>query len=73
MMKLTQKALNAINTPPIRRELTNALEVTDQTIVRYIKDNDDCLTKAAAMQIIRKHTGLSDKEILEEQLTETSR
>jgi hypothetical protein len=64
-MKLTQKALKAINTPVIRKRLMDALGCTEFTISRYIQKNSDNLTKAAAMQVIREVTGLPDSEILE--------
>ena len=64
-MKLTQKALSKISDPQIRMKVAIALKVSDQTVCRYIKDNDDELTKAAALVVIRKETGLSDREILE--------
>jgi hypothetical protein len=65
-MKLSQKALKAINNPPTRRRLMDALGCTEFTISRYIQKNSDNLTKAAAMQIIRNVSGLPDSEILEE-------
>jgi hypothetical protein len=64
-MKLKKEVLNAINTPQIRRLLMDTLGVTEFTIARYIQRNSDNLTKAAAMQVIRDLTGLSDNEILE--------
>ncbi|MCS3802171.1 hypothetical protein [Niastella sp. OAS944] len=64
-MKLSQIALKSINTPAIRRRLMDALGCTEFTIARYIQKNSDNLTKAAAMQIIREVTGLSDIEILD--------
>lgn len=64
-MKLTQKALKAINNPTTRRRLMEVLGVTEFTISRYIQKNSDNLTKAAAMQVIRGVTGLPDEEILE--------
>ena len=64
-MKLTQKALKAINNPVTRRRLMDTLGVTEFTISRYIQKNSDNLTKAAAMQVIREVTGLPDNEILE--------
>lgn len=67
-MKLSQKALKAINTPNTRRRLMDALGCTEFTIARYIQKNNDNLTKAAALQVIREVTGLPDNEILEEQL-----
>ena len=65
-MKLSQKALRAINNPATRRRLMDALNCTEFTISRYIQKNSDNLTKAAAIQIIREVTGFKDEEILEE-------
>jgi len=65
-MKLSQKALKAINNPITRRRLMDVLDCTEFTIARYIQKNSDNLTKAAAMQVIREVTGLSDQEILEQ-------
>jgi hypothetical protein len=65
-MKLSQKALKAINNPATRRRLMDVLDCTEFTIARYIQKNSDNLTKAAAMQVIRDITGLADGEILEE-------
>lgn len=68
-MKLTQKALQAIHNPAVRRELTVALKCTDQTIIRYINRNEDNgdLTKAAALKVIREVTDLKEEDILEEE------
>lgn len=63
-MRLSAKALKAINTPDIRRELSGACKCTEQTIIRYIHSNNVNLTWAAALEVIRKETGLSDSEIL---------
>lgn len=63
-MKLTKKALQEIKDPQVRIKLALALGVTDQSIQRYIKDNSDELTKAAALEVIRKETGMKDKDIL---------
>ena len=71
-MKLTQIALARINNPKTRIKLAGALEVTEQSIIRYIKDNNDELTKAAALVVIREETKLTDKQILE-QATEEAR
>jgi len=64
-MKLSPKALKAINNPDARRLLMDALGCTEFTIARYIQKNSDNLTKAAALQVIRDVTGLPDAEILE--------
>ncbi|AEV96644.1 hypothetical protein A4D02_20965 [Niastella koreensis] len=64
-MKLSQKALKAINNPVTRRRLMDVLGCTEFTIARYIQKNSDNLTKAAALQVIREATKLPDEEILE--------
>ena len=64
-MKLSQKALKAINNPITRRRLMDVLGCTEFSISRYIQKNSDNLTKAVAMQVIREVTGLPDEEILE--------
>lgn len=64
-MRLTQKALKGINNPKARRRLMDVFGATEYTVSRYIRSNDDNLTKAAALTIIREETGLTDKEILE--------
>jgi len=64
-MRLSNKALKAINNPVTRRRLMDALDCTEFTIARYIQKNNDNLTKAAAMKVIRDVTGLNDDEILE--------
>jgi hypothetical protein len=65
-MILTENALELIKAPGIRRELTMTLSCVDQTIVRYIKNNDSNgpLTTVAAVQKIKEMTGLSESEIL---------
>lgn len=65
-MKLSFKALKAINNPVTRRRLMDVLNCTEFTIARYIQKNSDNLTKAAALKVIREVTGLPDNEILEE-------
>ena len=65
-MQLSQKALAAINTKEIRPLLALAMNKSEGTIIRYIGSNDESLTKAAALKVIREKTGLSDAEILEE-------
>jgi hypothetical protein len=64
-MKLKKEVLKAINTPQTRRQLMDALKVTEFTIARYMQKNSDNLTKAVAMQVIRAVTGLSEDDILE--------
>lgn len=68
-MRLTKTALQLINTPAIRRRLMEVLgNKSESTIYRYIANNDDILTKAASLKVIREETGLTDEKILEEEV-----
>jgi hypothetical protein len=49
----------------IRSLLALALNRTEYTIIRWIDKNNDNLTKAAALKVLRQETGLSDSQILE--------
>jgi hypothetical protein len=70
-MKLTNKAIQAIldHSPGIKSKLALALGCSEGSINRYIRENDDNLTKAAALEVIRKETGLKDEEILQKEKT----
>jgi hypothetical protein len=72
-MRLTQKALQQINTTQVRLRLAMQFNCTERWISQLIKDNqsDGDLTKASAMGIIREHTGLTDMEILEQEAVVT--
>jgi hypothetical protein len=72
-MRLTKIALEAIrqHAPGIKSKLALALNCSEASINRYIRDNDDNLTKAAALEIIRKESGLSEEEILESESAQT--
>jgi len=68
-MKLSRIALMAIKgaCPGIVDKLSDAGLGSRITIYRYIRTNDDNLTKAVALKIIREATGLSDEQILEDE------
>lgn len=67
-MRLSHIAILAIRgaCPGIIKPLGKAMNVSDPSVYKYINDNNDNLTKAAAIQVIKDTTGLSEKEILEE-------
>ena len=66
-MKLSQIAIQKIqDSRSLPKKLQDALGVSRVTMWRYLKDNDDELTKAAALKVIREETGLSDDQILED-------
>jgi hypothetical protein len=50
----------------LRRRLKEVLDISEPTLSRLLRENNDDLTKAAALQVIREETGLVDTEILEE-------
>lgn len=48
-----------------RKLLKDALGVSQSSINRYIADNDDNLTKVAALKVIGEYFNLSQEEIIE--------
>lgn len=66
-MKLSTTAINRIrDSRTLPKKIADVLGVSRTTAWRYIKDNDDELTKAAVTKVIKEETGFSDDEILEE-------
>lgn len=67
-MRLTNIAILAIRgTRGINKKLAKALGVSPSTVNRYIVDNDDNLTKAAALEVINQIPELQGHKILEEE------
>lgn len=50
----------------LRRRIKEALDISEPTLYRLMTENDDDLTKAAALKVIREDLNLTDAEILEE-------
>lgn len=68
-MRISDKALNAIKeSTRLKNLLALAMDCSVYTIDRWIKEGGDNLTKATALKIIREETGLSDSDLLEEQI-----
>jgi hypothetical protein len=44
-----------------------ALGVSIASMYRYVSTNDEVLTQASVLKVIREETGLTDQEILEEE------
>lgn len=67
-MRLSRIAILAVkgSCPGIIEKLAEAIGVSNPTVYQYIRENNDELTKAAALKVIREETGLTDAEILEE-------
>jgi hypothetical protein len=73
-MQLTKVALSHVKrNKRIRSLLALACNRTEYTILRWAEANNDNLTKAAAIKIIREETGLPDSQILEVSKIEAQR
>lgn len=67
-MKLTKKVLNILEgSATIQGRIADASEKSFATVKRWIENNDEMLTTASNLQIIREETKLSDEEILVEE------
>lgn len=68
-MKLTRKAIKAIDKQDIRLKLALALGFSEQWIIKVIGANkaNGPLTTAASLKVVRQETGLTDSEILNEE------
>jgi hypothetical protein len=67
-MKLTNKAIDAINNRPVILSLALALGFTELWVNKLIEANKENgpLTTAKSIQVIREETGLAQKDILKE-------
>jgi hypothetical protein len=65
-MQLSETAISKIKkNKRIRSLLALALNRTEYTIIRWVNENNDNLTKAVVIQIIQQETGLLEAEILQ--------
>ena len=65
-MRLSNIAILAIRGhKDIKKMLSEALDVTPKVIYEYIRRNDDNLTKAAALEIIKRELKIPEDQILE--------
>lgn len=67
-MKLSKVALLALRgmDRATRKRLAQDMGVTEDTIYRWMRTNDDSFTKAANLNILRRELGLTDDDLLEE-------
>lgn len=68
-MRLSQKAIEAINNRATILRLALVLNFTELWVNKLIAANKDdaALTNASALKVIREETGLTDSEILQEE------
>jgi hypothetical protein len=66
-MKLSNIAILAVRgtDTEFKKGLAKAMDVTEQTMYKYLASNDSNLTKAAPLEMIRIKTGLLDDVLLE--------
>lgn len=70
-MKLSNIAILAIKgARGFVKKVMDDQGVTNTTVYRWIRDNDDMLTKASILAIIKKETGLTDADILDSAVIE---
>lgn len=50
----------------LRRRIKEVLDISEPTLYRLLTENDDDLTKAAVLKVIREDLNLTDAEILDE-------
>lgn len=73
-MKIKKIVLMAIKgNTDLRRKIKETLDISEPTLYRLITENDDDLTKAAVLKVLREELNLSDTEILEELETEAQK
>lgn len=67
VIRISDKVIQLLKSNLIlRNRLANDLIKSPRTIDRWISENDECLTMALVLKIIREETGLGVEEILEE-------
>jgi ATP-dependent Clp protease adapter protein ClpS len=65
-MKIRKIVLAAIKgNTGLRRKIKEVLNISEPTLYRIIHENDDDLTKAAVMNLIKAEFELTEEEILE--------
>jgi DNA-binding transcriptional regulator YiaG len=65
MIKLTSRAVLAIRKDTkLKGELQAALGISSNTLYKWLKENDQKLTTASALEAIRNSTELTDDELL---------
>ena len=66
-MSLRQEILEKLNQPRIRAKivLASPKEITDSTVKRWIRNDDDALTKLWLLNLIKEELGITENEIFE--------
>lgn len=69
-MKIKKLVIMAIRgNTGLRRRIKEVLDISEPTLQRLLRENDEDLTKASALKVIREELGIDDSEILEEEMS----
>lgn len=68
-MRLTNITILALKGSPsqVKEKIADVTGVTPSTVYRWLSTNDENLTKAAALKVIREELNVTDSEILEDE------
>jgi hypothetical protein len=67
-MKLSKLVLSAIRgNSDLRYKVRTAIGVSNPTMTRLLRENDDDLTKAAVLAVIREELGVSEDQMFEKE------
>jgi hypothetical protein len=67
-MRLSTTAVSILRgNKDIWKGVMAALGVKRDTMYKYVRENSEELTKASALQVLKRKTGLTDSELLEEE------
>lgn len=67
-MKLSTAGISIVRgNKPLWAAIRKTLDVSQATMYKYAADNDEILTQAAVLKLIREETGLTDSELLEDE------
>lgn len=66
-MTLREEILQKINQPRLRAKivLASPKEITDSTVKRWIRNNDDALTKLWLLNLIKEELNIEESQLFE--------
>lgn len=67
MKKLTKNAVELIKNKRTSMLIALDIDISIWTLKKWVKDQDDKLTKLKCISAIKKHTGLKEDEIFEDE------
>lgn len=65
-MNFTRAAKLCLQSPEVKEAIARIEDVRIETVRKWVRDNDDNLTKASVVKVIKDMSGLTEDQILEE-------